>query len=133
MVGDYFQLTPVAGVPLYGDDNEEIHEQSYLAFAKSHFLKASVRHANDVPFQKALAEIRENKVTYDTWKLLSERCMTHPEMSQDEIDTFDHASRLYFTRNATARYNNLKLESLNKPVLFVPSEDSSVAASSAGS
>ncbi|KAH0385989.1 hypothetical protein KCU92_g2920, partial [Aureobasidium melanogenum] len=120
LVGDFVQIQPVAGAPLYQDDRQPHYEVAYRAFSKSYFLRSSHRHENDGRLLSALDAIRDDKVTHMVWQHLSERCMTHPDMTATEIASFDNALRLYFNREPVRRYNERRLTDARSPVLAIP-------------
>ncbi|RYC77871.1 hypothetical protein BFJ63_vAg19255, partial [Fusarium oxysporum f. sp. narcissi] len=124
LVGDFFQLPPVANKPLYFDGPlKDLHEVSgqtaYRAFNHTVFLKKVQRQQGDdqAGFRLALSEVRGLKLSIESWKLLSQRVRV--KLSQREVDTFDAALRIYSKKARVDEYNYEHLIRLKHPAIKV--------------
>src|SRR5580692_5841616 len=76
--GDFYQLPPVGGRPLYSlrvsHVNEIKGQQLYRAFNKTIRLTEIMRQQGDDPvsirFRQTLGELQENKLTWEGWGFL---------------------------------------------------------------
>ena len=91
LIGDFFQLPPVLNKPLYTEsensslrDYELLGQNAYRSFTDSVFLTTIQRQSGDdqAAFRQALLELREARVSAQSWELLSSRCAVN--LSQDE-------------------------------------------------
>jgi len=126
LLGDFFQLPPVAEKPLYSnDDNARLRtaelagRNAYHAFDKTIELKQVVRQQGDeqASFRDALDGLRFNNPTVAHWELLSSRLQMH--LSPEEVKTFDSALRIYPTNDRVEAYNTEHLERLDSPCIQV--------------
>ncbi|KJZ68848.1 hypothetical protein HIM_11766 [Hirsutella minnesotensis 3608] len=93
LVGDFFQLPPIANKPLYFDGPlKDLHEASgqiaYRAFNYTVFLQKVQRQQGDdqASFRLALDELRGLKLSIESWKLLSQRVQA--KLGQRDVDSF---------------------------------------------
>lgn len=117
LVGNFVQIQPVAGAPLYQTGRQLHHEVAYRAFNKSYLPLSSHRHENDGRSLSALDAIRNDEVSHMAWERLSDRCMTDPDMTATEIASFDNALRPYFDREPVGGYNERRLVDASSAVL----------------
>jgi len=81
LIGDFFQLPPVANKPLYTrnsrhlSDDELVGSSAYRAFTRSVFLSVVERQrgADQAAFRIALEELRKAQVSSASFELLSRR------------------------------------------------------------
>ena len=120
--GDFFQLPPVRQKPLfYGGELQNPMEiagrQLYHRFNTTIELDVIRRQvgmdSTAQRFRDALNHLREDKVTYDDWKLLSSRVSA---VVPDEIESFKDAVRIYPKKDDVREYNRSKLRDLRRPV-----------------
>ncbi|KAJ3505418.1 hypothetical protein NM208_g16195 [Fusarium decemcellulare] len=128
LVGDFFQLPPVANKPLYFDGPlKDLHEISgqiaYRAFSHTVFLKKIERQQGDdqTGFRLALEELRGLKLSVESWRLLSQRVQV--KLSQCEVDKFDAALRIYSKKARVNEYNYKHLVHLKQPAIQVMAEN----------
>ena len=115
LCGDFFQLPPVGGKPLYSLRHSHIEaikgHQLYRAFNKTIRLTQVMRQQGDddisIKFRLALSELRVSQVSRESWELLSIRVAN--QLSPEEIASFDSALRLYFTTAEVRETNAEKL------------------------
>lgn len=122
LCGDFYQLPPVGGKPLYFLSHSNIHaikgRQIYQAFDRTIRLAQVIRQQGEDEisnrFRLALSKLRVSQLTVDSWKLLCTRVTN--QLSPDEVSTFSTALRLYFTANEVKERNYESLAALNTPV-----------------
>ena len=120
--GDFYQLPPVGGKPLYSLRASHVDEikgqQLYRAFNKTIRLTQVMRQLGDDPvsvrFRQTLGELRESKLTREGWDFLCTRVAN--QLSFAELASMDGALRLYFTRAEVHQTNMANLAAMNKPV-----------------
>jgi ATP-dependent DNA helicase PIF1 len=125
LIGDFFQLPPVLNKPLYTIDvsslkQDELHgRNAYRSFTHSVFLTTIQRQARDdqASFRKALLELREAKVSAESWELLSSRCAVR--LFRWEQESFESVVRIYPTKEQVDAYNHEHMVGLNSPAFNV--------------
>ncbi|OAQ61323.1 ATP-dependent DNA helicase PIF1 [Purpureocillium lilacinum] len=124
LVGDFFQLPPIANKPLYFDGPlKDLHEISgqtaYRAFDRTVFLQKVQRQQGDdqAGFRLALEELRGLKLSIESWKLLSQR--VEAKLGLREIDAFEAALRIYSKKTRVNEYNYEHLVPLKRPAIQV--------------
>ncbi len=126
LCGDFFQLPPVGAKPLYavqGVGADTINgQQLYRAFDRTLRLTEVMRQVGEdevaVKFRVALNELRESKLSRESWELLCKRIRN--ELSPDEVASFDTALRLYFTNAEVNGRNHDCLARGGQPVKKSP-------------
>jgi hypothetical protein len=105
----------------------------YRSFADSVFLTTIQRQSGDdqAAFRQALLELREARVSAQSWELLSSRCAVN--LSQGEQRGFADAVRIYPTKERVAEYNHQHMVDLNSPALYVAASHEGSGAATADS
>jgi hypothetical protein len=111
LCGDFFQLPPVNGRPLYATKVTgpiAIKGQGlYQSFDRTIRLTQVMRQRGEdetaIQFRMALSELRESRLSQSSWELLCTRVQN--QLLPDEVASFQSALRLYFT-NDEARERN---------------------------
>jgi ATP-dependent DNA helicase PIF1 len=130
LFGDFFQLPPVGGKPLFSDDTlsptnvDELHgRNAYRAFDRTVELDVVMRQQGDSlaqkSFREALGGLRNSKVTREHWQTLSSRVQC--QLTIQEVSSFDGALRIYSKKVAVGEYNHSKLRDCRSPVLIIRS------------
>jgi ATP-dependent DNA helicase PIF1 len=122
LCGDFFQLPPVAGQPLYTRSHTHVDaikgHQLYQAFDRTIRLVQVMRQQGEddisVRFRQALSELRTSQLSKESWKLLCTRVAN--QLSPNEVAAFDSALRLYYTTEEVRITNHTKLTDTNQPV-----------------
>jgi ATP-dependent DNA helicase PIF1 len=122
LCGDFFQLPPVAGKPLYTLSHTNVDaikgHQLYKAFDRTVRLVQVMRQQGEddisVRFRQALSELRIGQLSEESWRLLCTRIAN--QLSPEEVGAFDSALRLYYTREAVHTMNCTKLLAENQPI-----------------
>jgi ATP-dependent DNA helicase PIF1 len=122
LYGDFFQLPPVGGKPLFSTVNLQVNgikgQQLYRAFNSTVQLTEVIRQQGEdktsVKFRKALDKLRNSTLSKESWELLCTRVVN--QLSADEVATFDPALRLYFTNEEVRNRNTTALAGQNMPV-----------------
>ncbi|KID81041.1 ATP-dependent DNA helicase PIF1 [Metarhizium guizhouense ARSEF 977] len=122
LCGDFFQLPPVGGQPLYSLKHSHVHaikgHQLYRAFDRTIRLIQVMRQQGEddmsTRFRLALSELRVSQLSRESWQLLCSR--TANQLSPTEVMAFDSALRLYFTTEEVRLTNADKLAGTNRPV-----------------
>ena len=126
LIGDFFQLPPVLNKLLYTTNvflslkqDELLGRNAYLSFGHSVFLTTIQRQAGDdqASFRKALLELRQARVSVESWELLSSRCAVR--LPRWEQESFEDAVRIYYTKERVNAYNHDHMLGLNSPALDV--------------
>ena len=122
LCGDFFQLPPVGGKPLY--TLRQLHvdtikgQQLYRAFNKTIRLTQIMRQqgedATSTQFRQVLDELRVSRLSQESWAFLCTRVAN--QLSPTEVATFDSALRLYFTTAEVRETNFAKLAATGQPV-----------------
>jgi hypothetical protein len=121
LIGDFFQLPPVAERALYTSQTNVLSEtaivgrNAYRAFSRTVELKEVVRQQGpeQAAFRDALEGLRHNNPTHNQWRLLSTRVQS--ALTLEEVRSFDNALRIYPRNVMVNDYNLTHLEQLNKP------------------
>jgi hypothetical protein len=122
LCGDFFQLPPVNGRPLYATKvTGPIATKGqglYRSFDSTIRLTQVMRQRGEdetaIQFRTALSELRESKLSQSSWELLCTRI--HNQLLPDEVATFQSALRLYFTNDEVRERNYGQLAAANRPV-----------------
>jgi hypothetical protein len=122
LCGDFFQLPPVNGRPLYATRPTgpiAIKGQGlYRSFDRTIRLTQVMRQQGEdetaVRFRTALSELRESKLSESSWELLCTRVQN--QLAPSEVDSFQSALRLYFTNDEVRERNYGQLAATNRPV-----------------
>jgi hypothetical protein len=122
LCGDFFQLPPVGGKPLYTLRPSHINDikgrELYKVFNKTIRPTEIMRQQGNDPisigFRQTLSELREDKLTREGWEFLCTRVAN--QLSSAELASLDDALRLYFTRAEMHETNSTNLAATNRPV-----------------
>ncbi|SMY29094.1 unnamed protein product [Zymoseptoria tritici ST99CH_1A5] len=124
LVGDFFQLPPVAATPLFSTGRlttEELNgAECYRSLDRTLRLTQLVRQAGTDPesvaFKAALQGLRNGEVTEEHYTTLSCRVFTD---NPGELEAFSKALRLFGTRKAVADYNTASLRATKRPIIAI--------------
>jgi ATP-dependent DNA helicase PIF1 len=122
LCGDFYQLPPVGGKPLYSYVNQ--HPEAVNGHALYQLFNHTVRltqvmrqqgeDERAVSFRLALSELRIQTLSKPSWELLCTRVVNN--LSPAEVAGFDNALRLYFTNLEVMEHNLARLTALKRPV-----------------
>lgn len=137
LCGDFFQLPPVTGCPLYTSRPTgpvALKGQGlYRAFDRTIRLIQVMRQQGEdetaIRFRTALSELRESKLSESSWELLCTRVQN--QLLPDEVDSFQSALRLYYTNEEVRERNYSQLAAANQPVQKILSKHTGRNASKA--
>ena len=137
LCGDFYQLPPVGGHPLYALRPQHIDAIRgsclYRAFDQTVRLVEVMRQQGEddiaVRFRAALGELRSATLSQASWELLCTR--TANQLSPDEVDGFNDALRLYYTTAEVRKTNHNRLAATNRPVKKLAAEHRGRGASAA--
>jgi ATP-dependent exoDNAse (exonuclease V) alpha subunit len=137
LCGDFFQLPPVNGRPLYTTKPIgpiAIKGQGlYQSFDRTIQLTKVMRQQGEdettIRFRTALGELRESKLSQSSWELLCTRVQN--QLLPDEVAQFQSALRLYFTNEEVRERNYTQLAAENRPVKKIVSRHTGRNASKA--
>ena len=126
LCGDFFQLLPVGGQPLYSSKHSHINaikgHQLYRMFDRTIRLTQVMRQQGEddisTRFRLALSELRVSQLSEESWKLLCTRVAN--QLSPEEVAAFTTTLRLYFTTEEVRLTNFDKLAGTNQPVKKIP-------------
>jgi ATP-dependent DNA helicase PIF1 len=122
LCGDFFQLPPVNGRPLYTTRPTGLiavkGQGLYQSFDRTIRLTQVMRQQGEdetaIRFRTALGELRESKLSESSWELLCTRVQN--QLLPDEVDSFQSALRLYFTNDEVRERNYSQLAAADRPV-----------------
>jgi ATP-dependent DNA helicase PIF1 len=122
LCGDFFQLPPVTGRPLYATKVTgpvaTKGQGLYRLFDRTIRLTQVMRQQGEdetaVRFRTALGELRGSKLSQSSWELLCTRVQN--QLPPDDVARFQSALRLYFTNEEVREYNYSRLAAANRPV-----------------
>lgn len=124
LLGDFFQLPPVADRALYttGDlrSPEEISGRAACyQFNQTVELTVVQRQQGDeqAPFRKALEGLRKNNPSLEDWALLCTRIRSR--LTLEDVESFANAIRIYPTNELVRNYNFDHLAALEQPAIQV--------------
>jgi hypothetical protein len=137
LCGDFYQLPPVGGHPLYTLRPQHIDAIKgsclYRAFDQTIRLVEVMRQQGEddiaVRFRAALGELRSANLSQASWELLCTR--TANQLSPDEVYEFDEALRLYYITAEVRETNYNRLAATNQPVKKLTAEHRGRGASAA--
>lgn len=132
LIGDPGQLPPVADKPLYhakpSNDVGEQGSQTYRMFHKVVKLTVNQRvqgmSPEQIQFRDLLLRLRKGQSTEVDWKLL----LTRQPSNVSDLSEFEDASRLFYSNEQVANYNDEQLTNLQQPVAHINAHHSSAAA-----
>lgn len=128
LVGDFYQLPPVADRPLYstniGRAPDQVNGQRlYKRFDQTIILDVVMRQQGadqqSIAFRGALGRLRVNQANVEDWKLLATRVQANITTSGGDVTLFDTAVRLYAKRAAVQAFNLARLCDSGNPVLII--------------
>ena len=130
LFGDFFQLPPVGGKPLFSDDalgSTNVAglygRNAYRAFDRTVELNVVIRQQGESlaqkRFREALDSLRNSEVTREYWQTLSSRVQC--QLTIQEVSSFDGALRIYSKKAAVGEYNYSKLRDYRSPVFIIRS------------
>jgi ATP-dependent DNA helicase PIF1 len=122
LCGDFFQLPPVNGRPLYATRATgpiaTKGQGLYRSFDRTIRLTQVMRQQGEdetaIRFRTALSELRESKLSESSWELLCTRVQN--QLLPDEVGSFQSALRLYFTNDEVRERNYSQLAAVDRPV-----------------
>src|SRR6185312_15663147 len=122
LCGDFFQLPPVGGKPLYTRSHTHVDavkgHHLYRAFDRTvRWVQVMRQHGEDgmsVRFRQALSELRTSQLSEESWRLLCTRAAN--QLSREEVASFDSTLRLYYTTEEVRITNSTKLAAANQHV-----------------
>lgn len=128
LCGDFYQLPPVTGQPLYSLRPQHVDAIKgsclYQAFDQTVRLYEVMRQQGEddtsVRFRAALGELRSATLSPASWELLCTR--TANQLSPDEVDGFNDALRLYYTTAEVRETNFARLAATDQPVKKLTAE-----------
>ena len=137
LCGDFFQLPPVNGRPLYATKATgpiAVKGQGlYRSFDRTIRLTQVMRQQGEdetaIRFRTALSELRASRLSQSSWELLCTRVQN--QLSPDEVASFQSALRLYFTNDEVRERNYGQLAAENRPVKKILSKHTGRNASKA--
>jgi PIF1-like helicase len=137
LCGDFFQLPPVNGRPLYATKATgpiaAKGQGLYRSFDRTIRLTQVMRQQGGdetaIRFRTALSELRASRLSQSSWELLCTRVQN--QLSPDEVASFQSALRLYFTNDEVRERNYGQLAAENRPVKKILSKHTGRNASKA--
>ena len=122
LCGDFFQLPPVGGQPLFASRQSHIEaikgSQLYRAFDRTIRLAQVMRQQGEdsvsVRFRQALGELRASQLSQESWQLLCTRMAN--QLPPDVVTSFSDALRLYYTSAEVRETNDAQLAATNHAV-----------------
>ncbi|XP_028417864.1 ATP-dependent DNA helicase PIF1-like [Dendronephthya gigantea] len=123
LTGDPGQLPPVADKPLYhAKPSNAVGEQGYQAYHMfDKVVKLTVNQrvqgmtSEQIQFRDLLLRLRKGESTVDDWKLL----LTRQPSSVINLCEFADATRLFYSNEQVANYNNEQITKLKYPIAHI--------------
>jgi hypothetical protein len=117
LLGDFFQLAPVADTPLYKTPDAWMGRNrlkfagtaAFRSFETCVTLQQNMRQDDDVEFAAFLERLRHGIHTRDDWSMLQERRPDVIARSPGGMEAFADAVRLFTTRDEVQEFNNLRV------------------------
>lgn len=135
LVGDFKQLPPVRGKPLWYLEKDEHgrfpHNAGWILYRYfTPYLLKKVQRQNDTVFLDLLSRLPDGEITDDDFNLLSARS---PGNNPDWEDQFKDAIRLFPTNLEVSKFNIQRLLQLQKPIVKIQATHSGKNARNDGS